>query len=127
MYGSKHSAAVCFGDVFYKILNSNNKIRAKKIEGNMKSYLIIIELNTTGYIVGTEETLVEAEIRVDKMCNESTIYSFHELEKYHAHLKEYRSYTINGNVNIIEKVKQQLTNGILSYYILEIDEKTFSF
>jgi hypothetical protein len=93
----------------------------------MKSYLIIIELNTTGYIIGTEETLVEAEIRVDKMCNESTIYSFHDLEKYHSHLKEYKSYSINGNLNNIEKVKQQLTNGILSYYILEIDEKTFSF
>ncbi len=68
----------------------------------------------------------EAQKIGDKLIKASEIYSFSELDKYHAHLTEFKSYTINGNVMWVGKCREQTTNGALTFSIIEIDKKSFS-
>ncbi len=60
------------------------------------------------------------------MMHASSNYSFHELDKYHSHLTEFQSYKINGKCTWVGKFLEQISNGALTFSIIEIDHKTFT-
>jgi len=68
----------------------------------------------------------EAQKICAKLIKASDIYSFSELDKYHAHLTEFKSYAIKGNLMWVSKCREQTTNGVLTFSIIEIDKKSFS-
>lgn len=92
----------------------------------MTKYLIIAELDTKGYIIGTLQSLHTAKKKTKKIFELSNQFSFHELHLFHPYLSQYKSYEIKGNALYMGNEKQCISNGLLSIYILEIDSKKFS-
>ena len=92
----------------------------------MTKYLIIAELETKGYIIGTVNSLSSARKKTNKIFDLSNQFSFHELHLFHPYLSQYQSYEIKGNAMYCGKGKECISNGLLSTYILEIDSDNFS-
>ena len=88
-------------------------------------FIIIAELETKGYIIGTAKSLNQAKKLSDKIFGLANQYSFNDLHSFHSCLKHYKCYEIKGNATYI-KCKECISNGLLSIYILEIDLKDFS-
>ena len=86
----------------------------------MKQYLVIAELENTGYIIGTTSDPKEAQDKSAELFILADQIPFNELYKFNDHLSEFQSYPINGNAMYFGNEKCCTSNGSLSVYILEI-------
>ena len=88
----------------------------------MNEYLLIAELENTGYIIGTTSDMQTAEAKLNELFILADQYPIHQIHEFNAYLEQYRSYPINGNAEYFASnhVKHCASNGFLSVYILGI-------
>ena len=91
----------------------------------MKNYLMVLELQNHGFIIGTTERLSEAKKTLNELLRLYRLYE-PDAKKFFTHLSGYRSYHINGNNLLIEKYKYGTNNGPLTSSIIVINPETFS-
>jgi hypothetical protein len=90
-------------------------------------YLIIAEIDRTGFITEFRNTFKEAEFFAAKLKHIGEFDSYTETDKIINALKKrnYISYHINGNQLCFGKIRIAFTDGLYSVSVGEIDMNTF--
>lgn len=91
----------------------------------IKKYLILLEIEKSGYIIGITKNLPEAKALMKSVNKISDEYDINEMYRVASKVHYSSSYNIKGNLDYCGKSKYQISNGVLSIYILELDD-TFS-
>lgn len=92
-------------------------------------YLIIVEIERTGFITEFKSSFKEAFDFSNKLyLSLSELFPIDKREKIVDVLKErgYASYKINGTELYFGKCKDQITDGILTVSVVEIDSNKFN-
>ena len=87
-----------------------------------RKYLIVVEIEQTGFIVGIKTKYLEATKVVDKLTNELEVFGWNEQAKTREFLvmRGYIMYTINGNVLYSDKGVYGSTDGRLSIMAIPV-------
>lgn len=90
-------------------------------------FLIIAEINKTGFITEFRNSLEEAKTFAEELSCIGSLDSYTESEKIMNALKQkkYISYQIKGNQLYFGKVKYAITDAMYTVSVTEIDMKTF--
>ena len=92
----------------------------------MNHYLIIAELETTGYIIGIADDYTSAEIEVDVLVSLGDKYNTKEHEELIQYLQNHQSYPINPNAEYFTNYQVCHSDGIFSVYIIDLTKQEFS-
>lgn len=90
-------------------------------------YLIIAEIDRTGFVTEFKNTFKEAELFAAKLKHIGDFDSYTETEKIITALKQrnYISYHINGNQLCFGNIKIAFSDGLYDVSVSEVDMKTF--
>lgn len=91
-------------------------------------YLIIVEIERTGFITEFKNTYEEASASAENLMNYTGGLDSETVKKKvisFMRQRNYISYHINGNQLYFGKVRRSLSDGIITISIAEIDMKTF--
>ncbi|MCD4768585.1 MAG: hypothetical protein K8R35_00255 [Bacteroidales bacterium] len=92
----------------------------------MERYLVILEVEYQGYVIGTCDNLIIAGLKSDELFNLADQYPFNEQERIIDHLEDCTSYSIGKNAEYCGRCKECTSNGILSVYIIDMKVRKFS-
>jgi hypothetical protein len=84
-----------------------------------KTYFVIAELESEGFIIKTCDNLLGAKDTVIELFTLADKYPINQIHQFKDYLKQFLSYTINGNAEFIGKCKECTSNGLLSVYIID--------
>jgi hypothetical protein len=92
-----------------------------------KIYLIVVEIDRTGFITEFRTSFEEAESLSEELFNYVNMFEFKDREKIIPILKQrdYRTYQIKGNQIYFPCAKSSITDGFCTINVLEIDLNTF--
>ena len=90
-------------------------------------YLIIAEVNKTGFITEFKNTFEEADDYCNELFFSLTNITAHKMETIAHVLKQrgYISYKIKGNALYFGKCRSSTTNGEFTVSVAEVDLRTF--
>ena len=84
-----------------------------------KTFFVIAELESEGFIIKTCDDLLSAKDTVKELFALADKYPINQIHQFKSYLKQFLSYTINGNAEFIGKCKECTSNGLLSIYIID--------
>ncbi len=84
-----------------------------------KTFFVIAELESEGFIIKTCDDLLSAKNKVKELFALADKYPIHQIHQFKGYLKQFLSYTFNGNAEFIGKCKECSSNGLLSVYIID--------
>jgi hypothetical protein len=84
-----------------------------------KTFFVIAELESEGFIIKTCDDLLTAKNKVKELFALANKYPINQIHRFKGYLKQFQSYTINGNAEFIGKCKECSSNGLLSLYIID--------
>ncbi len=87
-------------------------------------FFVVVEINSTGYIIGRYSTLKEALIEFETIWKIADNFFYHEGEDARKTFFYFKKYIIRNELYINLQGSYIITDGIISTYILE-EEKNW--